>query len=188
MIASQSHRGDRRQRWAWLLLGWVVFLVGCSAPRPADYVGESPRLDLREYFDGTIDAHGIFTDRSGKVVRRFDVVIDAKWQGDSGVLDEHFVYSDGTRERRVWRLQHEGEGRYTGTAGDVVGTAEGEVAGNAFQWQYTLRLAVDDTTWDVQFDDWMFLMNETVMLNRATMSKWGVRLGEVTLTFIKRED
>ncbi|HCN73035.1 MAG TPA: DUF3833 domain-containing protein, partial [Pusillimonas sp.] len=48
------------------------------------------------------------------------------------------------------------------------------------------RLPVGDTTYDVSFDDWMFLMNDEVMLNRATMSKFGIRLGEVTLSFYKR--
>jgi hypothetical protein len=38
----------------------------------------------------------------------------------------------------------------------------------------------------VQFDDWMYLMTERVMLNKATMSKFGIRLGEVTLSFVKR--
>jgi hypothetical protein len=32
----------------------------------------------------------------------------------------------------------------------------------------------------------MYLMDSHVMLNKAVMSKWGIRLGEVTLTFIKR--
>jgi hypothetical protein len=32
----------------------------------------------------------------------------------------------------------------------------------------------------------MYLIDERVMLNRATMSKFGVRLGEITLSFTKR--
>jgi hypothetical protein len=38
----------------------------------------------------------------------------------------------------------------------------------------------------VRFDDWMYLMTDKVMLNKATMSKFGVKLGEVTLSFTKR--
>ena len=72
-----------------------------------------------------------------------------------------------------------------GDADDVVGTASGQTSGNAFYWTYTLRLPVDGTTYEVRFDDWMYLIDESVMLNRATMSKWGVRLGEVTLSFHK---
>jgi hypothetical protein len=54
------------------------------------------------------------------------------------------------------------------------------------RWQYTLALPVDGRVWEVQFDDWMYLMNDRVMLNKAVMSKWGVRLGEVTLSFTRR--
>jgi hypothetical protein len=73
----------------------------------------------------------------------------------------------------------------SGTADDVVGEAIGHVAGNALHWRYKLRLKVDDSTYVVDFDDWMFLMDDQVMLNRARMSKWGIDLGQVTLSFYK---
>jgi len=170
-----------------LLLGAAAgaALTGCASPDPAIYAGEKPVLDLRRYFDGRVDAWGLFTDRSGRVVRRFTVAMDCRWQGDQGVLDEDFTYSDGSKQRRVWRLTRLGEGRYSGTADDVVGTALGQERGNAFFWTYTLALPVDGRVWQVQMDDWMYLMNERVMLNKATMSKFGVRLGEVTLAFTK---
>lgn len=169
-------------------------LSGCASPRIGDYVGQTPSLDLRRYFNGTIDAYGVFTDRAGKVVKRFTVVMQCSWQGDAGreegVLDEDFVYSDGTTQKRIWRLKREpgtgGQGRYSGRADDVVGEAVGEEQGNAFYWAYTLSLPVDGRIIEVRFDDWMYLMNDRVMLNRATMSKWGVTLGEVTLSFSKR--
>ncbi len=162
-------------------------LTGCAdTPKPSDYAAERPSLDLKTYFNGEITAHGLFTDRSGKVVRRFTVLMNCSWSGDQGILDEDFTYSDGKKERRVWRLTRHADGRYTGTADDVVGQAEGQVAGNAFQWKYTLKLPVGDSVYQVQFDDWMYLMDDRVMLNKAVMSKFGFRLGEVTLAFYKR--
>ena len=128
----------------------------------------------------------MFQDRSGEVVKRFHVVIEARWQGNTGTLDERFTWSDGTTSQRVWTLVKDGEGRYTGRADDVIGTAVGEAAGNALRWRYVLALPVDGKTWHVDFDDWMFLMDDKVMLNRSLMSKWGFRLGEVTLSFRKR--
>jgi len=89
-------------------------------------------------------------------------------------------------QRRVWRIQALPDGRYIGRADDVVGEAQGQASGNALRWQYTLALPVDGRVWEVQFDDWMYLMNDRVMLNKAVMSKWGVRLGEVTLSFTRR--
>ena len=102
------------------------------------------------------------------------------------MLDEAFTYSDGTTDRRVWKLQRQPDGRYTGTAGDVLGEANGQESGNAFRWGYTLKLPVDGRTIEVQFDDWMYLMTDKVMLNKAAMSKFGIHLGDVTLSFVKR--
>lgn len=159
---------------------------GCAAPSVDHYVNEKPTLDLRTYFNGTLDAHGIFTDRSGQVVKRFTVLMQCTWTGDQGVLDESFTYSDGSTQKRVWRLTRHPDGRYTGVADDVMGIAQGQVRGNAFHWTYTLALPVDGKVYEVQFDDWMYLVDAQVMLNRAEMRKFGIRLGEVTLSFSKR--
>jgi len=181
-----------------LLAGTAILgaggMAGCASPTLADYEGQQPQLDLRRYFSGTVDAHGIFTDRSGKVVKRFSVVMNCSWSGaaghEVGVLDEDFSYSDGTTQKRIWTLRRQpgkdGQGRYVGTAADVMGEATGEERGNAFYWGYYLELPLDGRLVVMRFDDWMYLMNERVMLNRATMSKWGVTLGEVTLAFMKR--
>ena len=167
------------------LLAASAVLAGCAGPQVSDYAQQRPTLQLDRYFNGRIRAHGIFQKRGGEVVRRFTVVMDCRWEGNQGVLDEAFSYSDGSTSRRVWRLtKHEG-GRYTGRADDVVGEAAGQESGNAFRWGYTLRLPVDGKEYEVQFDDWMFLVDERVMLNRATMSKFGITLGEVLLSFTK---
>ena len=168
------------------LLLLAAFLAGCAGVPPEDYRTEKPVLELDRYFNGTVDAWGIFTDRSGKVVKRFTVVMRCTWNGDTGVLDEDFIYSDGTREKRIWTVRKTGPGRYTGTAGDVIGEAVGVAAGNALNWRYVLDLKVDGKSIHVDFDDWMFQMDDDVMLNRARMSKFGVTLGEVTLSFRKR--
>jgi Protein of unknown function (DUF3833) len=164
----------------------ALTLGGCATPGIDIYANEKPVLDLRQYFNGTLDAYGVFTDRSGQVVKRFTVLMNCRWNGDEGVLDEDFSYSDGSTQKRIWRLTRRADGRYTGRADDVVGEAQGESRGNAFHWTYTLNLPVDGKTYEVQFDDWMYLMTDKVMLNKATMSKFGFRLGEVTLSFSKR--
>ena len=168
------------------LLAGVAALAGCASPEVADYQAEKPVLDLRSYFNGKVDGYGLFTDRSGKVVKRFTVVMDCRWQGEEGVLDEDFTYSNGTKQRRVWRITRLADGRYAGRADDVVGVAAGQARGNALRWNYTLTLPVDGKVWEVQMDDWMYLVNDEVMLNRTEMRKFGIRLGEVTLSFRKR--
>ncbi len=163
----------------------AVALVGCATVDVAQYAAEKPVFDLARYFNGTIDGWGMFQDRSGKVVKRFTVRIDARWEGNRGTLDEHFLFSDGTTQNRVWQLVKDGD-RYTGTAGDVVGTGTGVQQGNAFNLRYVLALPADGRTWHMDMDDWMFLIDEATVLNRTTMTKFGIRVGEVTLSFRKR--
>ncbi len=173
-------------RKIFFLLAGLLGLAGCGSVDIDKYRDETPVLELRDYFDGTLDAHGIFQDRGGEVVKRFRVVIEASWQGEVGTLDERFTYSDGSTQRRVWTITRTGPGRYVGRADDVVGEARGEAAGNALRWRYVMALPVDGKVYNVDFDDWMFLMDDRVMLNRSVMSKWGFRLGEVTLSFYRR--
>lgn len=171
---------------AGLALALALSLGGCASQQIEAYANEKPVLDLQQYFNGTLDAYGVFTDRSGAVVKRFSVVMVCTWNGNEGTLDEDFTYSDGSKQKRIWRLTKLADGRFVGRADDVVGEALGQSRGNALQWNYTLSLPVDGRVYEVQFEDWMYLMSERVMLNKATMRKFGVRLGEVTLSFTKR--
>lgn len=169
------------------LMAGLLTLTGCASVEVSDYAAEKPELDLSRYFNGTLDADGMFQDRSGKVVKRFHVVIEASWKGPVGTLDERFTYSDGSTQRRVWTVTKLDANHYSGRADDVVGEASGEARGNALRWKYVMALPVDGKVYNVNFDDWMFLMDDRVMLNRSVMSKFGFRLGEVSLSFRKRE-
>lgn len=167
-------------------LGLMAAGAGCATSDISRYRGERPTLDLRRYFNGIVDAWGVFQNRSGDVVRRFTVVMNCNWNGDVGTLDEDFVYSDGEKQKRIWTIRRFDDGRYEGRADDVIGIAQGTAAGNALNWRYALRLPVDGSTYEVDFDDWMYQIDDRVMLNRAVMSKYGIRLGEVLLSFTRR--
>ena len=169
-----------------MILLTFTALTGCAGVNVATYKAERPELRLEEYFNGTLDAWGMFQKRDGTVVKRFKVVIDASWTGNRGVLDERFTYSDGTTQRRVWNITRTAEGVYQGRADDVVGIANGEVSGNALRWIYTLELPVGEKIYHVDFDDWMYLQDDGILMNRSVMKKFGFRLGEITLFFKKR--
>lgn len=165
----------------------AAVLTACGSVDVDHYAREKPELELSSFFDGTIDAWGIFQKRDGAVARRFHVVIEANWKSpQEGVLDERFTYSDGETQRRVWTLKRQPDGTWQGTADDVVGVAIGKVAGNALRWTYVMRLPVDGKEYLVDFDDWMWQLDDSSMMNRSVMSKFGIDLGEVTLFFKKR--
>ena len=172
----------------WLsMLATSLTLIGCAAPSPRDYASQRPTLDLRTYFNGRVDGWGMVQDRAGKVTRRMTVEMLCSWQGDVGTFDERFTNADGTTERRVWTIRKQGD-RYVGTAGDVVGEAQGEAAGNALHWTYVLAAKRDNgDTVALDMDDWMWLVDERTMMNRTTFSKFGIRFGEVSFAFRKRD-
>lgn len=176
-----------RARWLrpCAAIALAIGLSACSTPSVERYAAEQPQLSLQRYFNGPVQAYGFFRDRSGTVVKRFTVDMKGEWTGNEGVLDERFSYSDGTTGRRVWRLRVAPDGTVEGRADDVVGVATGKVSGNAMRWSYSLRQPVGDTEYVVQMDDWMYLQTDRVMLNTATMSKFGFEVGEVVLTFVK---
>ena len=170
-----------------LLLLAGLALAACASPTPRDYAAQGPALDLRTYFNGKVDGWGMVQDRSGKVTRRMTVEITASWRGDVGTLDERFTNADGTQETRVWTLSKQGE-RYVGTAGDVVGVATGEAAGNALNWSYVLDAKREDGgRVKLDMDDWMWLVDERTLVNRTRFSKFGIRFGEVSFFFRKRD-
>lgn len=172
-----------------MLKVWIILLclglASCSGVDVRNYSQEKPTLELREFFEGRVEAWGIFQKRSGQVAKRFHVVINGHSEGDKLILDEAFTYSDGTTQKRLWTLTPDGPGQWRGTAGDVVGEARGEVAGNTLRWKYVLRLPVDGEVYDVELDDWMYLMDDKTLINRSYMSKFGVEVGQITLFFRK---
>ena len=169
----------------WLLLTLLFTLTGCSTMTIDDYADSAPELKIEEYFLGETVAWGMFQDRFGTVQKRFKVLMSGQLDDGKLVLDEDFIYADGTQSKRIWTVEVLGNGRYRGTAGDIVGEAIGHSAGNAFNFKYQMRLPISGREWVVTFDDWMFLQEDQVLLNVATMSKWGIRLGTLTVAFEK---
>jgi hypothetical protein len=171
-----------------ILMGLLTFLSACSSGHKiSNYEGAEPTMGVQEYFTGPIKAWGIVQDHTGKVTRRFDVDLYGSWDGDVGTLDEQFLYYDGEKQTRVWTIEKTGDRKFKGTAGDILGQADGESAGNAMRWAYEMDLDVGDKTSRIKFDDWMFLMNDGVLINRSYLKKFGFTVAELTLFMQKQE-
>ncbi len=175
--------------WLKRALGALCFftLSACSSVSVQQYEANTPRFVAEEFFNGKLRAHGIVKDRSGAVIRYFSADIEAWWREGVGTLDERFTFDDGEQQTRVWKLQPEGEGRYSATAGDVVGEAELQVAGNSLFLDYVLRIPYGNDTIDVSIDDRMYLVSERVLLNESIMTKWGFEVGQIMLVIEKQE-
>ena len=149
------------------------------------FKGSQPTLTLEDYFEGKTEAWGMFHDRFGNLKRTFKVDITGTIESNILTLDEKFLYDDGEQDSRVWTIKILGNNQYSGTASDVVGEATGISEGNALNWKYKLNLKVGDSTILVDFDDWMFLQDRNILMNRAEVKKWGLNIGVVSITFLK---
>ncbi|MDG1073820.1 MAG: DUF3833 domain-containing protein [Methylophilaceae bacterium] len=168
-------------------MGLMTFLNGCATPSVEAYKKTTPPLNLKTYFTGSIKAWGLIQNRSGVVTRRFDVTMNGSWEGDVGTLEEQFQYYDGETQKRVWTIAKTADNRYVGKAADILDQATGELEGSAMRWAYQMDLPVGDTTYRITFDDWMFLMNDGVLINRSYLKKFGITVAELTL-FMQKQD
>ena len=173
--------------YLFILIIFLNVLSGCAV-QIKDYQNSEEVFILEEYFDGEIDAWGMVENRQGKVTRRFNVKIQASWQDNVGTLIEDFIYDDGEEQQRIWTITKQENGNYLGTASDIEGNASGETAGFALNWRYQMKIQSGGTDWLIGFDDWMYQIDENVVINKAVLKKWGFRVGEVTLFFIKKID
>ena len=171
-----------------LLTGALLLLLGACASTGNDKAIEGmPELDLFAYFEGNTQAEGMIVDRSGEAIRFFSVDIEGEITGNTLTLNEQFHFNDGETDERIWTITQRPDGSYRGEAADVVGEAKGEIVGNRLSWQYVLQVEASGRQWDLKLDDRMYLIDEYTLLNRAVMSKFGFRVGEIIITFSKED-
>ena len=167
----------------------AIFLItSCSnnsAMKPEDFKNKEPRLIIEEYLAGNVKAWGVLQNRSGKVTRQFSAILNGKWDGKELILDETFNWDDGEVQKRQWKINKIDEHNYEGTAGDVVGKAKGFSYGPAFKFEYVLLVPVKGKEMKITFDDWIFMQDEKVAINRAKMTKFGIRVADLTVVFVK---
>lgn len=168
------------------LAALICLLTACGSVSVDDYINNQPKLVPEEFFQGQLSAHGVVKDRGGRVIRYFNADIKAYWRDGIGTLEEDFIFDDGEEQRRVWTLTPTGEGRYIGTAGDVIGEGAIEVAGNAMFLKYVLQIPYNNGTLDLNIDDRMYLVNPNTLINESRMIKFGFDVGAILLVIQKR--
>ncbi len=171
-----------------LLIIFFGLITSCSSNqsmKPQDFKDKKPRLLIEEYLSGNVKAWGILQNRSGKVTRQFSAILNGNWDGKKLILDEKFNWDDGEVQDRQWHITKLDEHNYEGTASDVVGKAKGYSYGPAFKFEYVLLVPVKGKEIKITFDDWIFMQDEKVAINRARMTKFGFKVAELTVFFVK---
>lgn len=154
------------------------------AQRPKDYAAERPAFDLRTALAGRYTAHGAIFDFSGRANVRFSAEIVGTFDDEGGTLAERFRYDNMNQvDTREWQIAFAGPDRFTATAADVEGKAEGVVAGNAIRMTYRLRLPDRAGGHVLDVVDWLYLMEDGTVVNRSDMRKFGFKAAELFAVF-----
>ena len=153
--------------------------------KPEDFKGTKPIINIEKYFEGPVKAWGLLQDRKGKVTRQFRADMFGKFQNNILTLEEEFFWTDGEKQKRVWKIKKIDEHNYIGTAPDVVGEAKGFSYGSAFKFEYDLMIPIKGKDIKISFDDWIFKQDDKIAINRATLKKFGFKVGELTVFFKK---
>jgi len=153
--------------------------------KPEDFKGTEPTIKIEEYFNGKVKAWGLLQNRSGKVTRQFKADMFGKFEKGILTLEEDFYWTDGEKQKRTWKIEKLDDNNYKGSAPDVVGNAKGFQYGSAFKFEYDLLIPFKSKNIKVSFDDWIFKQDERVAINRAKLTKFGFKVGELTVFFLK---
>ncbi|MDC0739438.1 DUF3833 family protein [Cognatishimia sp. SS12] len=155
---------------------------GFTNQRSADYADTGPNLQLREHLSGNLISEGVIFGPRGTVVSRFVADMQGTWDGSRGTLNEAFAFSSGDTQTRRWELSTGNDGRFWGTAADIVGKMTGETSGATARMDYRLRLEADAGGHVLSVTDWMYLTENGTILNRSHMRKFGVKVAELVAT------
>ena len=166
----------------------ITFLAACATPQLEEQEKKTPVFVLEDYFNGPVKAWGLVQNRSGKVLRRFEVTMNGKWDGHKGTLNESFNYYDGQVQHRTWHITKNTDGSYEGRASDIFGKAIGYTQHGSLQWQYDMNLETKKGEhYRITFDDRMFVMRDGVLINHSDLSKFGFKVAELTIFMQKQK-
>jgi hypothetical protein len=164
----------------------LSLLSGCASHQAQTTGANEPQFRIQQYYNGNLHAHGIVLNKSGDLTRTFAIDMKGSWKDQRGVLKELIHYNDGKTQTREWHFVFEDAHHFTASAADAVGLAKGTQYGNTVHMAYTLNVPVDDKTYAINFDDWLYMTIGGKVINKTTLSKYGFHLGEVIITYDKK--
>lgn len=171
-----------------LMVALVVLMQrvrGFAAQKPSDYAALEPRIDIRQHLSGPISCEGVIYGPLGRITSRFTANMEGRWDGNRGVLSEHFTYDSGTKQDREWRLTLGNDGVIKAEADDLICAGNGQQEGAAVCLNYTIRLPESAGGHALQVTDWMYLVDEKTIINRSQFRKFGFKVAELVATMRK---
>lgn len=157
---------------------WFSF----RAQKPGDYADTGAAFSLRDNLSGRIACEGLIYGPTGRMTNSFTASMEGAWDGDTGTLSEDFTYSNGRKQQRKWYLRLGKGNRFTATADDIIGEAQGVISGSTVRMTYKIVLPRQAGGHVLSVTDWMYLTRDGVIMNRSEMRKFGLKVAELVAT------
>jgi len=165
-----------------MLFASIVLITGCASLQPQDFAKSPTHFALDRYFVGHTRSWGVFENTQGAPRRTF--TCDNRGARDAAgdvMLTQHFRFSDGKTQMRVWHIHRVDATHWDATANDVVGVAHGVGCGNALYWEYNISVDLKNPLATVHIRQWIYQPEGTdSLMTRLVITKLGVTLFEVS--------
>lgn len=187
-MISRFMRGNKRLIIGILLLiSLTYFFTACNVMEIKQFAGKNPEIHLDQYFVGNLKGYGVFYDRWSNIRTSFKIDLSGEFANSSDlILKENLVYENGEKIKREYRItKSQIDGQYDLFCDDLVKPGSIIQSGNALLWEYTLLQDIGGQVLSLNFEDWMFLQNENLVLNRAKAYWYGIFVGEVFMVINK---
>jgi hypothetical protein len=162
----------------------ALVAASCAGPPNIPLPPDTPAFVLERFFLGRTVGKGAFTAQIAGVNRPLTVVTNGRFDGKTLILREDFLFADGERDVKTWRFTRLSPGVYEGTREDVIGKAAVRQVGKTVQLTYSADVrGKDGSVTRLDFADTIAPIDARSVLNKAVVSKFGVPIGEVVLTF-----
>jgi hypothetical protein len=164
------------------LLASTILNSGCASNRHQDFAGSTTRFELIRFFTGHCRSWGVFENPSGQPQRYF--TCNSYGQCDTAgdlTLTQHFLFSDGKAQLRVWQIHQVDSTHLEATAYDIIGVARGVGFGNAVILEYTITLDRHNPMATVHIRQWIYQLEEMdSVMTRLVITKLGLTVVEVS--------
>lgn len=105
---------------------------------------KGPRLNLKDYLNGSLEGYGFLEDSKGAVIKRFAVQLQGSWDEDNGIIKRKFIFDNGDKDdSRTWLVTFNKD-NFVAVGHEVIGTAKGQQYRSIAQMNYQIEAVFDN--------------------------------------------
>ncbi|HQU08570.1 MAG TPA: DUF3833 family protein [Opitutales bacterium] len=157
-----------------------LFATSCCKKDSCNQACLTPKLDVREFFNGPLEILGVELTWCGHERAHFQGTATCSWIGNEGTVSQHLTASDGQEINESWTMTLIDDKHFTGKGDTIIGEAKGFQTGNMAYARYEMKLTDKEgktMTFDMHEHDYL-VSNDTVICT-IKLKKWGLPMGHM---------